>query len=190
MAGEYSGMEERQVLIRFRNGDSEAGNELFRRYRDRVFAMCANVTGNRDLAAEAVQEAFYRLLRIRNKIDPDKNFSAFLHKMAYNLCMDELRRKKNAVSWEDFSWVEEELPSVDELFAENEHKIEMKEVWQAVEKLPLSAKTLMELRYRSRLSPDEIANILELPASTVRVRLYRARKALAGMLMSLLREKK
>ena len=183
MVPNYSLLSEVKLVARFKSGDNEAGNELFIRFKSRIFGMCYNITANNDLATEVVQEAFFRLLKIRQRLDPSKNFSAFLHKMAYNLCMDELRKNKKKVHIDDFSWVEQELPAVDDVFINAENTFEMKKIWDAVASLPTSARTLIELRYRSILSPDQIAEILEIPASTVRVRLHRARKTLAGIIV-------
>ena len=184
MVPNYTLLSETILVSRFKSGDNNAGNELFIRFKTRLFGMCMNITLNNDLAAEVVQETFFRLLKIRDRLDPTKNFSAFIHKMAFNYCMDELRKKKKKVNLDDFSWVEQEIPAIDEVFVNAEDTFELKKVWEAVAKLPSSARTLIELRYRSVLTPDQIAEVLEVPASTVRVRLHRARKTLAGLLIS------
>ncbi|GAB4159610.1 MAG: sigma-70 family RNA polymerase sigma factor [Planctomycetota bacterium] len=183
----YRLMTERKVIELFRDGDQEAGNELFRRFNGRLYAMCLNITRNNDIAIEVVQETFFRLLKIRSRIDVERNFSSFIHKMAFNLCMDELRKRKQSSQWDEFAWVEGEAPASDDEFLLKEKEISLEAVWEAVDKLPLSARTLVELRYRSELSPEEIATVLEIPASTVRVRLHRARKLLAGHLAYLIR---
>ena len=180
-----SGRSEQILLDLFRRGDNEAGNEIVLLYRDKLFGMCYNILGCHDLAAEVVQEAFFKLLKNRKRIDPKRNFSSFIHRIAYNLCLDQIRRRKLSVNMDDFSWVQEEAASPEARISYSEIKKSMQKVWNTIDSLPISARTILELRYRSQLSPDEISDVLEIPSSTVRVKLHRARKLLAAKLSSL-----
>ena len=180
-----SGRSEQILLDLFRRGDNEAGNEIVLLYRDKLFGMCYNILGCHDLAAEVVQEAFFKLLKNRKRIDPKRNFSSFIHRIAYNLCLDQIRRRKLSVNMDDFSWVQEEAASPEARISYSEIKKSMQKVWNTIDSLPISARTILELRYRSQLTPDEISDVLEIPSSTVRVKLHRARKLLAAKLSSL-----
>ena len=180
----YASMDVGELAALFRDGDNEAGNEIVRRFRDSLFAFCVRVTGNAEEAADAVQETFLKLLSIRKKIDASRSLPAFLHRIAYNICMDGMRKRRHSFNVMDFSWAEKSFPPADEDVMAIERTHSLEEVWDAVDKLPLSARTLVELRYRSGLTPDEIAEVLGILPATVRVRLFRARKLLASMLRS------
>lgn len=182
MMDDYEQLDESIVLAKFRDGDNEAGNEIVRRYRTRLYALCYNIMRCPDLAADMVQESFIRLLRLRTKIEINRSFPAFIHKITFNICMDELRKRKVTINWDDFEWIEEKLPPVDEAAVARERHIELQDIWRIVDTMPMSARTLLELRYRSDLYPEAIAKILDMPPAKVRVRLHRARKALAALL--------
>lgn len=177
-----SSLPERDLVTLFRDGDNDAGNELYTRYKSRLAGLCYNMMHDSDMAGEMVQETFYRLLKQRHLVDPNRNFGAFVHRMAFNLCIDAIRKRKVMVDWDDFSWVQEEAPSTDDAYFGTVTKVQHKSIWKTVEQLPTSARTLIELRYRSELTPESIAEVLGVPASTIRVRLHRARKMLADIL--------
>jgi RNA polymerase sigma-70 factor, ECF subfamily len=82
------------ALIRaYRNGDVEAFDQIFRRYHERIRSLCLRHLGDSYLAEDMVQETFFNVLRSIGRIDGSYNFSAWIHRIAINLCLDELRRK-------------------------------------------------------------------------------------------------
>jgi RNA polymerase sigma-70 factor, ECF subfamily len=173
---------EAEIVARFRAGDNEAGNELYNLYRTRIHALCYSMLHDSDSASDVLQETFFRLLKMRTKVDPSRSFGAFIHRMAYNLCIDAIRRRKSLKEYDDFSWLEDSMATDVDEDVVTDAKTHLDAILAGIDKLPTSAKMLVELRYRSALTPEQIGEVLDVPPSTIRVRLHRARKMLLGLI--------
>src|SRR5438309_3456587 len=85
------------VLIRsYVEGDASAFDRIFARYHQRIRALCSKHVGDGQVAEDLVQETFYNVLRSLRRVDDTFNFSAWIHRIATNLCHDELRRRHKA----------------------------------------------------------------------------------------------
>jgi RNA polymerase sigma-70 factor, ECF subfamily len=83
------------LLDRYRRGEVAAFEGLFRRYRGRLRGACSRYLSRDDELDDVVQETFLRLLRIADRVDEGFNVSAWLHRVAVNICVDELRRRRS-----------------------------------------------------------------------------------------------
>jgi RNA polymerase sigma factor (sigma-70 family) len=85
---------ERQLILAARDGNASAFEALIRRHWERVYTICLGFTGNRDEAKELAQEACFKVWQARQRLDPNRNFGAYLAKTAENHCTDWWRRQK------------------------------------------------------------------------------------------------
>jgi RNA polymerase sigma-70 factor, ECF subfamily len=83
------------LLDRYRRGDVGAFEGLFRRHRGRLRGTCSRYLSGDDELDDVVQETFLRLLRIADRVEGGFNVSAWLHRVAINICLDELRRRRS-----------------------------------------------------------------------------------------------
>ena len=83
------------LLTRYRGGDVGGFEVLFRRYRGRLRGTCSRYLSDDQDLEDVVQETFLRLLRIADRVDGAFNVSAWLHRVAINVCLDELRRRRS-----------------------------------------------------------------------------------------------
>src|SRR3989441_616043 len=82
-------------LIRaYLGGDVHAFDTLFRRYHKAIYGLTFRLLRDRQLAEDLSQETFFQILRTIHRINDSFNFSAWIHRIATNLCYDELRRRK------------------------------------------------------------------------------------------------
>jgi RNA polymerase sigma factor (sigma-70 family) len=82
-------------LIRaYLGGDVHAFDTLFRRYHKAIYGLTFRLLRDRQLAEDLTQETFFQILRTIHRINDSFNFSAWIHRIATNLCYDELRRRK------------------------------------------------------------------------------------------------
>lgn len=145
----------------------EYSNDLFRHCYFRIF--------DRSLAKDLAQEAFCKTwvyIADGKKID---NVRAFLYKVANNLIVDEIRKKKS-LSLEGL--MEEGFSPKDETTPDMEQTITGQEVIKTLELLEEPYRTAVTMRFVDDLSPTEIARILDISESNVSVRIHRGVKQL------------
>ena len=75
-------------------GDPDAFGELFRRHRDRMWAVALRTCGDREIAADAVQDGFLAAFRRADSFRGDAAVTTWLHRIVVNACLDRLRRRR------------------------------------------------------------------------------------------------
>src|SRR3984893_5181107 len=83
-----------ELVRAFQDGSVEAFDELFLRYHQAISALTNRLVRDPLLAEDLTQETFFRVLRSVERVDESFNFSAWIHRIATNLCYDELRRRQ------------------------------------------------------------------------------------------------
>ncbi|MBN1159533.1 MAG: sigma-70 family RNA polymerase sigma factor [Bacteroidales bacterium] len=169
-------------------GDQRAYAELMDRYRDAIYYMLLKMVNNASDAEDLTIEAFGKAFKNIMQYAPNYAFSTWLFKIATNNCIDFIRKKKASHVSLDHTNEEHEratkdiqasIPDPEETLI-NDQK--MKLMRSLVSKLKPRYRKLIELRYFSELSYEEIAEELELPIGTVKAQLFRARELLYNIL--------
>jgi RNA polymerase sigma-70 factor, ECF subfamily len=81
---------------------NEIFSELFRRYQPRVFAWCVRITGNQDRSVDLSQEVFFKAYRHMRTFRGDARFSTWLYAIAYNHCLNSLKKHASEpLDWDD-----------------------------------------------------------------------------------------
>lgn len=171
------------LIEAYLGGDVSAFDTLFQRYHGRVRAVCMRYVADEALAEDLVQEAFYRVLRALSRVDKDFNFGAWIHRIAVNLCQDELRRRNRRTAHLDQSGDPEEtmLKLADpDRAGHPEAALEMTSlrqmVWEVATKLPERQRMVLTLRELQGLSYACIARVMNISDAAVETLLHRARK--------------
>lgn len=149
--------------------------ELVRRYYGPVFGLARRLLGSVPEARDAAQETFARAIAHLRGFDPACSFRGWLFAIAANHARDLLRKKKQLPL---DPAVEEEIPDLslpdDRLLrAENRERLAA-----AIDRLPFDLKVVVTLHFQQELAFAEIAQALGRSVNAVRIRLYRALKAL------------
>ncbi|WP_219834299.1 RNA polymerase sigma factor SigW [Paenibacillus sp. R14(2021)] len=166
-------------------GDQRAFAELVELYQDKLYHMTYRMLYNRQEAEDVVQEVFLRVYKNLERYDATMKFSTWIYRIATNLCIDRLRKRKPVYSLDAESSDHEGLdgyamiPSDDrtpesELLLSDTQRI----IHQAIETLPAKYKSVMVLRYLEELSLQEIGDVLDMPVTTVKTRVHRGREFL------------
>lgn len=182
-----------ELLQRARAADETAFAELIRRYQGKLVAYVTQIVGVPEEARDIAQEAFIRVWRNLDQYDPRYRFSTWLFRIAHNLGIDHLRRRRQRTLSLD-SGLEEENDGLRLDPADSRRgplgDLENRELSEAllteINELQESYRELIVLRHISGFSYNEIAEIKGLPLGTVKNKLFRAhsvlREALAGFL--------
>ena len=164
-------------------GDREAFGQLVRKYQDRLFNGMVQILRSEPEAEDVVQEAFVLALTKLESFQGKSQFYTWLYRIAYNLSITRLRRKKPTVSMEigeDASLeFEGDLPAPGEQMMREE---QAKQLMQALDRMSAEHRSILVLREMENMDYSEIADVLDLPVGTVRSRLHRARIQLRELL--------
>lgn len=150
---------------------------LLRRHHDRIHALCRRVTSNEADAADATQEALIAIVRGLARYDGRASFTTWSYRIAVNSSLDELRRRRRR----GVLGLPEESTASDDPGLEAA-VVERLDVDRAMSKVPLEFRAAVVLRDLCGLDYAEIAEVLDIPAGTVRSRIARGRAALAEQL--------
>lgn len=175
----------KQVL----KGDQDAFAEVIEIYKDKVFQICFRMLGNRHEAEDISQEAFIRAYVNIHTFNQKRKFSTWLYRIATNLCIDRIRKKKPDYYLDAEVRGTEGLTMYSQVAAEGqlpEEEIEemelQAEIQRQILKLPDKYRSVIVLKYIEELSLQEISEILDLPLGTVKTRIHRGREALRKQL--------
>lgn len=175
----------KQVL----KGDQSAYADIVSLYQQSLHQVCYRMLGNKEEAEDAAQEAFIKAYIHLHTYDQKRKFSTWLYRIATNLCIDRIRKKKP-----DY-YLDAEVPgtegldmysqlAVDEPLPEEElERMELQErIQYEISRLPDKYRAVIILKYIEELSLQEISDILDIPLGTVKTRVHRGREALRKQL--------
>ena len=156
------------LLERFRAGDREAFDELFRRYRPLVTGVCLRELGNTELAEDAVSAVFLVLYDKASSLSPKRSISSWLFRVS-NLCVRNARKTEKR-TMNLYSRLSHE--------AKLQEEFDGPEVNQALKRLRPAEREAILLHYVEGLTTSEISARLGINEGACRMRLRRALEAL------------
>ncbi len=170
------------LVERYVGGDVAAFDEIVRRHRDRVFAVCLRMLRDRDAALDATQDTFVTLFRKADRFRAEAAFSTWLYRVTVNVCYDHLRRSQRRRT--------EPMPEgLEPADARGEDPLAAVEVRPDIEAALLAlapefraAVVLVDLQ---GLSLEMASDALGVPLGTVKSRVFRGRRLLAERLGNL-----
>lgn len=152
-------------------------NELLRLHYDRLYAVCRRVSGNDADAADGCQEALMAIVRGLPRFDGRSTFRTWSYRVATNACLDELRRRnRRPIAVEEIPEDPSDEPGHDDRLADR------LSLSGAFDQLPEEFRAPIVLRDVAGMDYAEIASTLDIPPGTVRSRIARGRRQLAGIL--------
>jgi RNA polymerase sigma-70 factor (ECF subfamily) len=183
--------QEKRLIKKVKKGDQQAFAELVERYKNSVFAICLRMVGNAQEAEDLSQEAFIRAFNHIDQYDHERKFSTWLFRIATNLSIDFLRRRKSNISLDAVVPGTEGLSlnaMLPDQTAQPEELVVRKEteemVQNEIKKLPEKYRSAVVLKYIEDLSLKEISEIMDIPVGTVKTRIHRGREMLRKMMMA------
>jgi RNA polymerase sigma-70 factor (ECF subfamily) len=168
---------DRDLVEAARRGDREAYADLIRVRGDRLFAIAQRILRDVDRTEDAVQDALVIAWRdLPGLRDPDR-FDAWLHRLLVRSCITVARRERRLGA--TIRVLPVELPGTSDDFLSVADRDELE---RGFRRLPAEQRALIVLRHFVGLEPAEIAEVLGIPAGTVRSRLHHAHRAMRAAL--------
>jgi RNA polymerase sigma-70 factor (ECF subfamily) len=173
------------TVARCRAGDQRAWEQLVEATADDLFRMAVSFTRHRGEAEDLTQEVFLKLWQNLDKYIPGSSFRAWAFRVARNLYVDAYRRSREQrkATWVDPEFLES-IPGGDDPHTESVRRQRLELARAGLSRLPEELARLLLLRDFADWSYEDLADELELPLGTVKSRLNRARRELAGVMVA------
>jgi len=185
MVGDYKQDPDVQLMLKAAEGNLQSFEELVLKHQKAVLNAAYRYTGNPSVAEELTQDVFVRVFRAAKSYRPEARFSTWLFTIVRNVCMNYKTRegKQDHQMDADNNLVEisqnQENPEQRAIRRELELKIQ-----KAIMSLPESLRMPLILSQFQQMPYEEVAKVLELSVAAVKVRIHRARNALAERLIA------
>ncbi|KMS74644.1 RNA polymerase sigma factor SigM [Streptomyces viridochromogenes] len=178
---------DRDLLALHVKGDPDAFGELVRRHRDRLWAVALRTLGDREEAADAVQDALVSAYRAAHTFRGQSAVTTWLHRITVNACLDRARkaasRKTSPV--DDTERLEQLLEPHEEASAPAERNDLHRQLLEALGTLPPDQRAALVLVDMQGYPVAEAARVLDVPTGTVKSRCARGRARLLPLLTHL-----
>lgn len=188
--------DEKLLLKRAKSGDIEAFEALIKGSEKKVFNIALRMTGSHDDAMDLSQEVYIKVFKALSTFKEEASFFTWVYRIAYNTCVDEIRKKDkvkiisydNEIETEDGELrvqIEDKALLPLEQVEKKEEKERLK---KAITKMSLNHREVLIMRDLQGMSYDEIAEIIKCPPGTVKSRINRARQELKSIYLSLVND--
>ena len=156
--------------------DEDACQKILNLYKGRIFSYVYRMVRNYHDAEDITFDTFIKCFKALARFDKSKKFSTWLFTIAHNTTLDFFRKNK-----QQYEYFDEQHGIVDDLAEKVEKKKKMEKIEKALAKLPPLDRELIILFHKEEYSYQEICEILEIPVTTIKTRLHRARKKLGQL---------
>ena len=159
---------------------------LFERHHKPLFRYFVSMQRDRQMAEDLVQEVFVRILRYRGSYNAAQSFTGWMYQIARNAAVDQTRKRRDVVDIDEFADRRPEFaskqPGPEETVV---HKQDLGLLRRALERLPRDKRESLVLSRFQGMKHEEIASVLGCEVGTVKVRVYRALRALEQLYLAL-----
>jgi RNA polymerase sigma-70 factor (ECF subfamily) len=169
-----------QVVRDVLSGDRDAYRLLVRRYGDVLHGHALRMTRNADEAADLVQRAFVKGFKKLSSCRDPERVGAWLFRILANLCKDYVRSPRRTDV--PVATIAEAVRSDSDPESDAEGSEIRSRVWGALEALTPEQREAFVLKHVEGRTYEEIAAVMDLSVSSLKMRVHRAREALRGLL--------
>lgn len=155
------------LVLKVQDGDSKAFGLLVNRWNKRLISFANKIVHDVDIAKDVVQDTWVAAYKNMNRLNDARKFSSWIFRLTHNKAIDTIREQKLKTTTFEADIIEEKIED---------------DPWMPIERqlkrLPADQKIILTLFYLEQQSLKQIAEILKLPAGTVKSRLFYARENL------------
>jgi len=170
------------LVNRFLEGDKRAFDALVERHRRRVHELAYRMTCDHDWAEDITVDVFVEAYQSLARFRGAATFRTWLHRVAVNVCLEHLRRRKAKRQVEEFPLEGQEIASPDTVLDQVASRELAERVMRAVQALPPAQRAAIVMFYIKGFSQAEIARILRIPKNTVKTRIFYGTRAVRDCL--------
>ncbi|MEK7833667.1 MAG: sigma-70 family RNA polymerase sigma factor [Acidobacteriota bacterium] len=180
-----------QIIERTLAGETDAFSVLVRRWERPIYGLSLRMLGRDEDARDVCQETFLAAFRNLRKFRGDAKFSSWIYRIAINACHSRLRKNGSAseqsIDLEDDDGRKFELADTDaELMPDRMQRDQLATlVRRALQALPPEMRQVIVMKEYEELTFAEISEIMQIPVSTVKSRLYTGLQQMRGRLEKL-----
>lgn len=178
---------DQQLVEMSLNGDTNAFEHLFNRYRESIYLLHMQQTGgNLDDTNDLLQESFIKVFLNLDKYNPNYTFGQWVYTIARNTFIDFIRKQRENISLDsmDESYSPytptARTPNPEESIISAQHRTQIEDHLQ---KMRPRYRQLIELRFIKGYSYEEIAEELDAPLGTIKTQIHRAREQLCKFII-------
>ncbi|MEN8649839.1 RNA polymerase sigma factor SigM [Streptomyces sp. 21So2-11] len=178
---------DQDLLAHHVKGDPDAFGELVRRHRDRLWAVALRTLGDREEAADAVQDALVSAYRAAHTFRGQSAVTTWLHRITVNACLDRARKaaSRRTSPVDDPERLDQLLEPHESAEAPAERQDLHRELIAALRTLPAEQRAALVLVDMQGYPVAEAARVLDIPTGTVKSRCARGRARLLPLLTHL-----
>jgi len=176
-------VEDQFYINKVLNGDVNSFSIIVDRYKDLIFTIAIRMLKNREEAEEVAQDVFVKIFKSLSKFKGDSKFSTWIYKIAYNTCLDVLKKynkQNNFISIDEYQ--EKQIPELENIFDALVLKEQQVIIQKCLSLLPYEESILLTLYYYEEQSLEEIAKVLNISQNNAKVKLFRIRKKFENIL--------
>jgi len=188
------------LMEQLAQGSHEAFDKLLSRYEAAVITFCYAFMRNREAAEDLAQETFMRVFRNARRYQPVAKFTTWLYRIAANLCINELKKGKlrHSLSLDEAAGPDPDGTKIIERIAADdksplndaEYHEAQSLIGKAIDHLPDDQRTTLIMVEYHHMQYQEIAEVLEVSVSAIKMRVKRARETLRETLKILQAQEK
>lgn len=160
-----------QLIHKARQGNKKAWLNLLKRYEQPIYNYGIRMTGNRDDAMDLMQEVFVSVFRNLSNYRGEGSFKGWLFKIAHYRCIEFYRRKRPTQGLDDTPEIESDEHGPETTLSQGQGN---RQLVDAMQRLPLAQKAVVELKFFGQFTFEEIADQLGISSNTAKSRLYTA----------------
>ncbi len=174
-----------EIVAGIREGSSSLLNELYKRYASKIYYKCLGMVKDADQAQDMAHDVFIKVSTNLDKYKGTAELSFWIYAITYNHCITHLKKEKRL----RFEAIDERVDPEDggetELAEKIIRDLKLTQLKALIKKLKPSEEAILLMRYQEGMSIKQIAGILQVGESAVKMRLKRIRIHLATLIKKL-----
>ncbi len=176
----------KQVLL----GKSNAFSYIVDHHKNRAFNLAFRICGNHEEAEEITQDSFLKAYRSLKGFKMKSSFSTWFYRIVYNTAISQVRiKKKKILSLEDFPADATDFIGQNTTEEEAESEYRKALINFALQKIGEEERGIISLFYYEEMGTEEISHVTGIGKATIKVKLYRARQKMLGIIEKVEKQK-